>query len=94
MDHPSRTNSFPVTPEILIEATYPNHTTGKKLKRNTIFPGQERTVDEFNIAIANPANFIYASRGEELDWLMDYARESDDLKKRVQMLLRNDTTPE
>lgn len=69
-----RTHIFPLTPQIAIEARYPRQNSGKKFKRRTYFKGNEEKADKINLQIASQANYIYASRPEEIEWFDHYAK--------------------
>lgn len=77
-----RTHLFPLTPDILIEAVYPNKDAGKKIIRKTHFNGAEKKIDEINLKIASLANeFIYASRPEEIKWFKEYVDKVNKLRR-------------
>jgi hypothetical protein len=63
-----RTHYFALTPEICIEANYPNDGAGKKLKRKILFRGSEKEVLNLNTIIGNQAHqYIYAKEKQDLE---------------------------
>lgn len=71
-DFLSRTHMFALTPTILIEAVYPHHTTGKKLRRKTLFDTvqDQALMLKHNFFLANKAvQFAYSTLPTELQQL-------------------------
>jgi len=66
-----RTHYFALTPEICIEANYPNDELGKKLKRKTLLRGSEKEVLNLNTIMGNQAHqYIYAKEKQDLEDIM------------------------
>lgn len=88
-----RSHFFVLTPTIAIEATYPHNTSGKKIKRKTHFKGDEGSVDTINLHVAGHAEYLYASRPDEIEWFNEYAKNinttrEDILQKMVRLGFR------
>lgn len=63
-----RTHFFPLTPNVTIEAVYPRNEHGKKLIRKTHFGRDEHVIDTINLHMAGQAEYLYASRPDEIEW--------------------------
>ncbi len=63
-----RTHFFVLTPDICIKARYPQHHSGKKVRRKTLFPGAENTILELNLTLASRAHhYVYATNRKSLE---------------------------
>lgn len=69
-----RTHIISLAPDILVETRYPYKMSGKKIKRKTLFVGDEQKVDELNLKIASYAQYVYGSRPEEVDRILSFIK--------------------
>jgi hypothetical protein len=66
-----RTHYLALTPELCIEARLPHHRGGKKLRRKTLYPGDERAVTWLNMVLATNAHrYAYARDRHPLEELL------------------------
>ncbi len=75
-----RIHYFALTPDILIKAVYPHNLKGKKLKRKTLFQGDDLMVLDLNIRVAGRArDYAYARDRQGLEDILTEVKRQDEL---------------
>lgn len=68
-----RTHYFALSPEICIQAVHPDHDSGKKLRRTTLFPDGQETVSHLNRVLAHQARrYVYARDRQPLEAILRF----------------------
>jgi hypothetical protein len=74
-----RIHYFSLTPEICIQAAFPNSDTGKKFHRKTLFRGQELRVLDLNVTIANFSHqYAYGTERQSLENVIAAVKKLED----------------
>jgi hypothetical protein len=68
-----RTHYFALSPDLCVEALYPDHDRGKKLRRKTLLAGQESQAVALNLKLASQAErYVYCRDRQPLETILGF----------------------